>query len=90
MANSIFARLRRGFAPSSLLARTNITLGVSALLIAAIATFALYEFVIDPISQQSADDEAALLVLSAQTWVELPRMHGLILSWKWQKAMISL
>ena len=29
-------------------------------------------FVIEPIAERSADDEAALLVLSAQTWVELP------------------
>ena len=27
---------------------------------------------ISPIAEHSADDEAALLVLSAQTWVELP------------------
>ena len=59
-------------APASLLARTNLILSVGALLIVAIATAAMYTFVIDPISEQSADDEAALLVLSAQTWVELP------------------
>lgn len=57
--------------PSSLLARTNLTLGVSSMLIVFIATIALYAFVIDPIAERSADDEAALLVLSAQTWVEL-------------------
>ena len=59
-------------APASLLARTNLTLGVSSMLIAVISTIALYAFVIDPIAERSADDEAALLVLSAQTWVELP------------------
>ena len=58
--------------PSSLLARTNLTLGVSSMLIAVTATIALYVFVIEPIAERSADDEAALLVLSAQTWVELP------------------
>jgi two-component system osmolarity sensor histidine kinase EnvZ len=58
--------------PSTLLARTTLILAVGALLIVVIATFALYLFVISPITQQSADDEAALLVLSAQTWVELP------------------
>ena len=58
--------------PSTLLARTTLILAVGALLIVIIATFALYLFVISPITQQSADDEAALLVLSAQTWVELP------------------
>ena len=58
--------------PASLLARTNLTLAVSAVMIAGIAIAALYAFVVNPISEQSADDEAALLVLSAQTWVELP------------------
>ena len=58
--------------PAPLLVRTNLVLGVSALLIVAIATQALYTFVINPITSQSADDQAALLVLSAQTWVELP------------------
>jgi two-component system, OmpR family, osmolarity sensor histidine kinase EnvZ len=58
--------------PTTLLARTNLILSVGALLIVVIATLALYVFVIDPITEQSADDEAALLVLSAQTWVELP------------------
>ena len=58
--------------PATLLVRTNLVLAFSALLIATIATFALYGFVIDPTSERSADDESALLVLSAQTWVELP------------------
>ena len=57
---------------ATLLVRTNLVLAFSALLIATIATFALYGFVIDPTSERSADDESALLVLSAQTWVELP------------------
>ncbi len=60
------------WAPTSLLARTNFTLAVSSLLIATVSILALNYFVIDPIAETSADDEAALLVLSAQTWVELP------------------
>ncbi len=56
----------------SLLVRTNLILSVSALLIVVIAVLALNQFVIEPIAERSADDEAALLVLSAQTWVELP------------------
>ncbi len=56
----------------SLLTRTNLILAVSALLIVVIALVALNWFVIEPIAEGSADDEAALLVLSAQTWVELP------------------
>ena len=58
--------------PASLLFRTSLTLGVSALAIAVISIWALSQFVIAPIAEQSAEDEAALLVLSAQTWVELP------------------
>lgn len=61
-----------GRANASLLVRTNLVLAFGALLIAVIATQAMYTFVINPISLQSADDEAALLVLAAQTWVELP------------------
>ncbi len=56
----------------SLLARTNIVLGLSAIAIILIAIVALDRFVLQPILERSADDEAALLVLSAQTWVELP------------------
>ncbi|HET6471676.1 MAG TPA: hypothetical protein VFG38_07520, partial [Pseudomonadales bacterium] len=56
----------------SLLVRTTLTLAVSAIAIAATAIIALNMFVIRPIAERSADDEAALLVLSAQTWVELP------------------
>jgi two-component system, OmpR family, osmolarity sensor histidine kinase EnvZ len=58
--------------PVSLLVRTNLVLAVSAAAIAATAILALNYFVIEPIARQAADDEAALLVLSAQTWVELP------------------
>jgi two-component system osmolarity sensor histidine kinase EnvZ len=66
------ARSGRLTRPLSLLVRTNLILAFSAVLIAAIATAALYTFVIDPIAEQSAKDESALLVLTAQTWVELP------------------
>ncbi len=66
------ARRRRTLDPSSLLVRTNLTLAISALLIVLLAIVVLNFFVIAPIAERSADDEAALLVLSAQTWVELP------------------
>lgn len=78
--------------PASLLLRTSATLGVSALAIALVSILALDRFVTTPIAEQSADDEAALLVLSAQTWVELPPLarpyfelelvesHGLVVS----------
>jgi two-component system osmolarity sensor histidine kinase EnvZ len=58
--------------PTSLLARTSFVLAVSAFAIAVTAVVALQIFVITPMSAISADDEAGLLALSAQTWVELP------------------
>ena len=57
--------------PLTLLARTNIVLGLSAAAIAATSIAALAMFVIGPIQDRSADDEAGLMVLSAKTWVEL-------------------
>ncbi len=72
MPDSGSAGRRSGDGSLSLLVRTNLVLAVSALLIVVIAVLALNQFVIEPIADRSADDEAALLVLSAQTWVELP------------------
>ncbi len=57
--------------PSSLLARANLVLGISAAAIALTSIVALVAFVILPIEDRSADDEAGLIVLSAKTWVEL-------------------
>ncbi len=68
----VMAERAGGLAQGSLLARTNLTLAVSSLLIALVSIAALNIYLIEPIAQQSANDEAALLVLSAQTWVELP------------------
>ena len=71
---NLLQRIRRSesLKPKSLLGRTTLTLAFSSLLIAVVSTIALNIFIIDPIAERSADDEAALLVLSAQTWVELP------------------
>ena len=41
-------------------------------MIAATSILALVVFVIRPIEDRSADDQAGLIVLAAQTWVELP------------------
>jgi len=57
--------------PATLLARTNFVLGISASAIALTSVVALVVFVIVPIENRSADDEAGLIVLSAKTWVEL-------------------
>ena len=62
---------RAGRLRGSLLVRTSLVLGVSAFAIILIAMLALDRLVLQPILERSADDEAALLVLSAQTWVEL-------------------
>ncbi len=80
--------------PTSLLARTNVVLAFSAVAIAATALAALQVFVVGPMTERSADDEAGLVVLSAQTWAELPdytdarpafelemaRMHDIVIS----------
>ena len=69
-------------------------LAFSAVAIAATALAALQALVIGPMTERSADDEAGLVVLSAQTWAELPdytdarpafelemaRMHDLVIS----------
>lgn len=82
----------RRVGPRSLLVRTSLTMAVSVSMIALIAVLAVNVFVIRPMARANADDEAALLVLSAQTWVELPpesrpyfelelvENHGLVLS----------
>ena len=58
--------------PSTLLGRTNAVLGVSAAAIALTSIVAVAVFVVLPIEDRSAADQAGLVVLSAQTWVELP------------------
>ncbi|MYE82122.1 MAG: HAMP domain-containing protein [Gammaproteobacteria bacterium] len=87
-------RLGGGRLRTSLLARTNVVLAFSAVAIAATALAALQVFVLGPMTERSADDEAGLVVLSAQTWAELPdytdarpafelemaRMHDLVIS----------
>ena len=55
-----------------MLARINLVHAGSAAVIALTSIAALVVFVIRPIEDRSADDEAGLVVLSAQTWVELP------------------
>lgn len=58
--------------PKSLFGRTAATLGLAFLLFQT-AALALVGFaILTPMAERSADDLAALIVLSAQTWVELP------------------
>lgn len=56
----------------SLFARTAVILAVVFLLFQAMANFVVYRTLVKPVAERSADDLAGLIVLSAQTWVELP------------------
>ncbi len=58
--------------PDSLFGRTALTLGLAFVLFQTIALALVAFTILIPLAQRSADDLAALIVLSAQTWVELP------------------
>lgn len=76
----------------SLYARTALTLAFAFIVFQALATWVVVRTLILPVAERSADDLAGLIVLSAQTWVELPpetraaferelaRRHGLRLT----------
>lgn len=76
----------------SLFARTAITLALAFLIFQVSAFWVVYRTLVVPVAERSADDLAGLIVLSAQTWVELPpqtraafedelaRRHGLRLT----------
>jgi two-component system osmolarity sensor histidine kinase EnvZ len=78
--------------PRSLFARTALTLALAFIMFQAAAFWVVYRTLIVPVAERSADDLAGLIVLSAQTWVELPpetraafegelaRRHGLRLT----------
>jgi two-component system, OmpR family, osmolarity sensor histidine kinase EnvZ len=80
------------FRSGSLFFRTALTLALALIVFQASALWVVYETVIVPVAEQSADDLSGLVVLSAQTWVELPpatrpafeaeleRRHGLTLT----------
>ena len=58
--------------PNTLFFKTASTLIISLLLLSIIILASTAYFVLVPVGKRSADDLAALLVLSAQTWTELP------------------
>ncbi|MHB1655598.1 MAG: ATP-binding protein [Burkholderiales bacterium] len=58
--------------PNSLFGRTAATLGLAFLLFQTIVLAVVALAVLQPMAERSADDLAALIVLSAQTWAELP------------------
>lgn len=59
-------------APHSLFRSTATTVAVVLLVFQLVLIVATVRYVMLPMAKRSADDLAALLVLSAQTWVELP------------------
>ncbi|MBE9516773.1 MAG: HAMP domain-containing protein [Proteobacteria bacterium] len=58
--------------PNTLFFKTASTLIIALLLLSVIILASTAYFVLVPVGKRSADDLAALLVLSAQTWTELP------------------
>jgi two-component system osmolarity sensor histidine kinase EnvZ len=58
--------------PLSLFARTGITLSVALGAFLMFTVAAMVNFILIPLARQGADDLAALMVLAAQTWVEVP------------------
>ena len=78
--------------PRSLFARTALTLALVFVVFQVLAFWVVTRTLILPVAERSADDLAGLIVLSAQTWVELPpetraaferelaRRHGLRLT----------
>jgi len=58
--------------PDSLFGRTALTLGFAFVLFQTLAIVLVSFTILTPLAMRSADDLAALIVLSAQTWVELP------------------
>jgi two-component system, OmpR family, osmolarity sensor histidine kinase EnvZ len=57
---------------SSLFGRTALALGAAFFLLQSAALMISWKLVMQPMAERSADDLAALVVLAAQTWVELP------------------
>jgi two-component system osmolarity sensor histidine kinase EnvZ len=56
----------------TLFARTGLTLAVALAMLLLLTGVIVNHYILQPVGQRAADDLAALLVVSAQTWVELP------------------
>jgi len=56
----------------TLFSRTGYTIALSLLVFFVITFGAVFYYILAPMSRQSADDLAALILFSAQTWTELP------------------
>lgn len=60
------------FRPASLFGRSAVTVSLAFILFQGLTLAAVVYFVLVPLAERSADDLAELIVLSAQTWIELP------------------
>ncbi|HHJ15839.1 MAG TPA: HAMP domain-containing protein [Gammaproteobacteria bacterium] len=58
--------------PRTLFARTGITLAVAFAVFLLFSVAVVVNFILVPVARQGAEDLAALMMLSAQTWIELP------------------
>jgi len=58
--------------PRSLFARTGITLTIALLVFVIFCIGAMVTYIAIPLARQGSDDLAALMILSARTWVERP------------------
>jgi two-component system osmolarity sensor histidine kinase EnvZ len=58
--------------PNTLFTRTSLTISGALLLFMLFTGFVILNYILLPVGKQSASDLAALIVLSAKTWAELP------------------
>jgi len=58
--------------PSTLFGKTAATVALALVVMQILTISVTYYTVLRPLAQRSADDLAALIIISAQTWVELP------------------
>jgi two-component system osmolarity sensor histidine kinase EnvZ len=58
--------------PRTLFARTGSTLTVALLVFLLFSVAVVFHYILVPVSKRAADDLATLMLLAAQTWVELP------------------
>ena len=58
--------------PRTLFAKTGTTLAIALLAFLLFSATVVFHYILVPVSKRAADDLATLMVLAAQTWVELP------------------
>jgi len=58
--------------PETFFARTALAMAIALLAFVVLTGFLVFHYILSPVAHQAADDLAALMVLSAQTWAELP------------------